>query len=508
MQKDIQCALGLVMNYAKHTGSVVDEAALDQMIKDPHSKAVTANGSNNYLESVNRRAIETMDKESFTYKALRIMDDIGVPAHQMYTWFADPESILGKKVVDNIQRLYQHHLKNYGRDAEEVWRSQYAPQVKKIEKALEGQIDPMFNDYAAKYFKQHASGGQIYGLKAPSNPIVKLVNNAVSNLVAWNPMITTMNAFEFMPKAMAHILEEGGDPALLARAISRYAEETGGKFWTKIKRLEDAGVYGVKDHSYSSRFGRVGKFLAEKDLIGITENPLRGLSYILGEEMQKAGLNSSATKALEKVAFINRFGNEPMVFLDSGAKEVLTLMRYSISATKMYMNMLNGARQGNPKAIAALTAFSALTALQTGASSAVPMPIDFLGDKVVGDDYKDLKQTIDKYSISQGLLNTDLNQVTRPVGGLAISIGGTLVNQNLKAAASNAGKSIEAAREGDLLLAGNRFLEAYLSAGQLARIPGVNLASKKFVGAISDVLEGDDAEEAFRKKFRFEAVEE
>lgn len=524
------CGLGLFAAYAKQNGVIVDEVALNEKLKDVHAKARYAAGGQKYDAKLAAEAILQLDPKSNKAKVYSFFQRIGVPVKDMYTYTMNPEEVLGVKTVKAVEALFQKHLasnegkfnkrdwaKNYRPKILELrpdklseklgnvkvlkgmlkehldsnagkkagafdggqWASNYGKQATKLKESLKGDINPLYLDYADKYFKKMAAGGQ-FSHSGKMNPVATLGRNAVSNLVTQNPLITTMNVFEFMPKALAYSIENG-NPAAVFSALSTYLAKTNGQFWKRIPELAAKGVYGeAKAHT-----GIKGL-----NLLDVTENPLRGLSYYLGEAIAPG----KGSEALEKVAFVNRFGNEPMVFLDASGADTLALMRYSLSATKMYMGLIGRVIKRDANAALALGAFTAMTALQTGTSSAIPQPVDFLMDKAMPEEYHKFLAELDAatpLNIAQKTLGTDFAKQVRPIGGFAFSAGGQLATSDLKAAGAGLGRAAEGLGEENYAKSATGILQFLFASGQLAKIPGVNITSKRIVDELAKVVAED-----------------
>jgi len=473
--ENAQCALGLFAAYAKKSGTIIDEDALAKSLKTPHAKAIYARAATRAEEAAAQAA---MNQNVSPW--LKYADKFGFHPVEIFAYTASPEAYLGKEVVDRVNALYMDYVTKHGKGNREIWKAQYKPQIRAIEEEVSQNIPDLFKDYAARYFEKHASGGQIEGLITPSNPFSKVARQAVGNLVSWNPLITALNAFEFTPKALAYAFESG-NPAAVLKGMATYFSKTGGQFWKRIPELEKLGVYGFNtDDSVMSRV----------NLLNLTENPLRGLSYYVGEAIQPG----KGMEALERIAFVSKLGNEPLIFLDHTGTDTLALMRYSLASTKMYLRMLDGIRKGNVGSMAALTAFSAMNAIQTGGASAIPAPIY----AILPDDIKEQIAEFDDatgLNITKHFLGTDYTKQVQPLGLPILGAGLNIASEDIKGTGRALVKGSEALQEGNLTEAGARILQATFAAGQLGTIPGVNLTSKRFVDVLAEVAAGEvDAE--------------
>lgn len=499
-----KCALALFAAYAKHTGAHFDEATEQRLLSrfgnDGHAAAVYARAGSRYLEAVADKALLDGNVHPATAKALATVEKFGIPLHGLYSYVMKPSEIMGRDVPDYIGKLYERHLQDHGSQSEHIWRANEAKELKSLKERTLGAVSPIYRDYVEKYFDKHIQGGQLYGKSNPTNPWAKLGRNAVGNLVNWNPLITTLNAFEFTPKALAYAVERQGVQGIstVLHALGDYWGTTGGKFWARIPELDKVGVYGLAHQGQ----GIAGSGL--HSLMDVTENPLRGASYILGERIAPG----MGRDALEKIAFVSRFGDEPMAFMDAQGTDVLALMRYAFSSNRMYLHMVNESRKGNVKALGALAAFSAMAVIQTGTSSAIPLPgplYDAMPD--------DLKQAISDFdkkvpiaNLAQKFLGTDLSASTRPLSAPALGAGLAMATTDIKGAFTHAGKAASAVSEGEYGDAVSHAVQSFFSGAQVAKVPGINLTTKRIVdslaGVLSDDLTIDEVPEDIMKRTR------
>jgi len=251
--------------------------------------------------------------------------------------------------------------------------------------------------------------------------------------------------------------------------------ETGGQFWKRVPELDALGIYGKKDGI---------------NIIDITENFNRTASYFLGEELKAAGFNTSGREALEAISFVFRDGNLPPMLLNRNTKSNLKLMSFSIGTTQFYGRMLAQAAKGDPNAIAAFLTFNAITAMQTGSRSVVPVPIDATLN-AVSDEYKEAMQEFDKqvgFNLVGQLTGQDFAEFAQPLGGPAFGIGQQILTSDIQAAGRGVTRGVGALSEGEYLEALARFTQAYFAVGQFGKIPGVNNLSKRAADAAAEAV--------------------
>lgn len=369
--------------------------------------------------------------------------------------------------------------------AKQIWESVAVPEIEKLKLSAAGKVDPIYGDYLEKYFDFQTQGGQLYANKGGQSVLNVLVRNAVGNLVSWNPMIATLNVFEYVPKATSYALMNGQSPTVVLKAMGNLMRKTGGNPFGRVAEWEARGIYGTGPANTNPL-----NFLER------SEDLLRNLSASLGDVMGQA-----PELAVEKVAFVNRFGNELQPYWSLAGSESVSLMRFAFASNKMYLNflsqMVSGLRNNDMaqagKAASALAMFSIATAIQTGATSAIPVPVAFVLKKADPDTYEAIKEfdqenpalNIAKY------LGLDISEKIQPVGGFALGVGYNIATTDVQGGLQSIGSIPGDLKEGELGLAGARLLDGFLGIGQVARIPGVNLSTKRLSKALVKQLEED-----------------
>jgi hypothetical protein len=474
-----QCFLAWAKGKQRYEG-VVNDQAVDKVIGAVDSKAKFARESHYYDRDISMAAPFSPAEEA---QGL-FSQYTGIDARQLGAYFRDPSALLGEPVVEKINALYRQHLADPTRSPES-WKDAFRPQIKALRKQVEAGLPPQMRDYAAKYFDHHEVGGEFYPPGADFDPLMTPVRNVVGNLVSWSPIITVQNGFEFLPKAMAHAGMSGASPLAVFKAMGNLMSKSGGNPFQMLPEWQARGIYGLNRGT-----PKPWNYLQQ------SENLLRNLSASLGEVLGQA-----PEYAVEKVAFVPRLGNSAQVYWTNSGRNSVTLMRYSISAAKMYSGMLgaaaNGIRTGNlqqaANAAGAFAAFSAMTALQTGGASAIPAPVAFLWQKADPDSYEALKE-FDKEFPALNMakyLGMDLVDKTQPLAMPVLGLGYSLVNQDINSAATSAAQVPMDLKEGEFGVAGARLVDSIMGVGQLARIPGINLSTKRLSRALVKQLEED-----------------
>lgn len=454
----------------------VDEKAVDNVIKNPQSKARFARGAATYDEAVSkiRQFGNSYRDEAFSFWK----DFTGTDPTRLGASLRDPESILGPEAVRAVEALYLDHVSRYGRDAKQVWNQLYKPQVQRLKAAYLNGVPPQLKHYATQYFDAHLAGADLYGNLGKSNPMSTLAKNAVGNLVAWNPLIATLNAFEFLPKAaaFAEIVAGPGGSAYVMKAMRRYAQKTGLNFAKRVDDYDRLGIYGENKGF---------------QLLELTENPLRGMGYELGEVLREAGFDTNGRIALEKVAFVPRFGNRANIYSTLAGADSVALMRFTIGAWKMYGGMVQQALQGNPGAITGLLLFSAITAVQSGGSSAIPSPIALLMDKIDPSMREEFDQwTEDSLGFNLAKkMGIDIGDKAAPLPSFAPGVAYSILTQDVAGGAKNIATGIGEAVQGEPALGAAKTIEGLMGVAQIKNFPGINLTTKRMATAVANQLE-------------------
>jgi hypothetical protein len=175
-----------------------------------------------------------------------------------------------------------------------------------------------FDGYRAFYEK----GGELYGLesKGALEGIADAVGNLTGNTIKSSPTVILGNIGEGAIKL----------PTLYPKTFLPAMAEvtTRGGWFKKLPELERAGVYGVH---YAGEKGGMWE-----GLIGLTDVPLKNISYFAGELAEGAG---GGARAVQRVAFTPRFGDLPAIYYNSYGRAATGLLSYTINSYKMYADL-------------------------------------------------------------------------------------------------------------------------------------------------------------------------
>lgn len=480
MRCDAEIASAKLASALEGMGVPVEADALNGFQLE--AKAAFAHNSNKYDSALAQDVALRHKNHIDTIASGNMQKLFGSKLGSFLTLPKDPGVILGEQFIQPLTDALQRHAEYV--EANGSSPQHYKETVSPVVRDLKGRIQDNFSDsgrinYANRYLTAWETGGKFYNAGSDvAQHANYLANTITKNLVANNPFITIANVFEFMPKALGIY-----GPQATAKGMIEFAKAAGGNPFKRVPALEGKAVYDTPHQ------GLFGKF----DLINVTETPLRGLSYYVGEAAGKSGL-----EGVEKIAFRYRPGREPLILMEHGSAASVALMRFSIESAKMYgqwyKNILTGSARQKGEAAMGLALFHAMTALQTGAASSVPAPLWGL----MSDEQKDSIKELDD------LLGTNLlKHITgqefqadrvQPVGGVSFGLGYDLANSAINQGYKGTQQAIESFQDGDYAAAGVEFAKGMLSAGQTV-VPGLNTSVRKVGDIILDTMSGETAPE-------------
>lgn len=489
----ISCALGQLANYNKYNGGTVDEAVLQKELKDPHAKSVYANGSGKYYSKVGLDAPVT---DKAWAKGMDFLSDRKDLLGELHAYVASSDGILGKELTDKVEKVYLDHIqqtKQAGiniKESKDLWNQNAKPEMQKLYNDAFEQLQqsaPQKLQYLDDIMQEHIDGNQIFGSFKDRSAIGKLTSNLMTNFISWNPALVAYHALEGLPKMMSYAVEHGGSPADVIGALAAHIKANNGNPFGRSKEMLDQGLFGV--HEEGNGFHGIHR------LVDVSENVLRGTAYQLGKRLGTGG-----THAMEKVAFVYRYGNAPLMALKSSGFTELGLMRYAIGQGKFYLHMFSQPK--NPRMMAALAAFSAMNAIQTGFKSIIPLPVQAVLPDDVKQALQELSDATPGVNLIEKMLGTDLSDKASPGSFPSVGVPLAMVNEAVKGSGNFVKKGVHAFEEGRPQEGAIRIAQALWGIGQLDNIPGVNIATQKALAAVADQIAGetDNAALDFAKK--------
>lgn len=492
---EARCFIGTVLGYDKQH-KVIDDAVVQEALgNDAHAQAQYAEAATDS----NAKAAEAgfnANPDTPTAKVSKAFADAtGIKPHDLLKFFGKPTDVLGEDIVKPVTDIILQHKNTYGHNNYKAYQADVAPQLKAYRDYVLPTLDAARQNYLNEWIQSEIRGVSLYGRKAyaggVNNPVAKAVDNVIGNLISNNPAIALYNVFEVMPKAQAYAIQElgpvGAQGAVL-KAFGDFMRASGGQFWKRIPELEARGVYSVNELNKFEQ--KLDKAFGVHNVLDITENPLRSIAYYLGEAVG-AG---KGLQAVENIAFAYRPGNMPAMLWNREGAGSVHLMRYSIESMKLYgslvKNLANPEKAAN--AAFALAGFHLITAMQTGFASSVPLPIyQALPD--------DIKQQLDELSSENPLFNIagkatglNLTKQSQPLGGVAFGLGNQILTQNLGQGVSTSLKGVKELATGEAEQGSMDLLQGLLTAGQVAKLPGINFTTLRLLKAARKSYENGD----------------
>lgn len=290
-----------------------------------------------------------------------------------------PSEILGEDVVKPVIDYIQQHVEEFGFKTSEG-RDQWMRDVIDLNDGLIERASKNLSiekyEYLRKYMKYLKDGGPMYhsdGLVAQAKRGVVGVGNLTKNIIALSNNVFSGNIVEALTKVPA---EAGIDNFGLA--IGDVMKQ-GGKMglWKRIPEAEKEGMYGfVREQGENelSRMSLLGKL--QDKLIdkyqGLTDVPFKNIAYYAGERAYGKG---GGLKMIEKLANINRLGNEPMMKWGETNRALSRISHYTLAMYKMYAGWWKDALGGNKDAWRKLVTYHGLVTLLGGPGANIPAPI-------------------------------------------------------------------------------------------------------------------------------------
>ena len=321
-------------------------------------------------------------------------------------------------------------------------------------------LQEAWNDYRRFY----ESGGELYG-EHEHSPIGKAFSNLTSNVIKSSPNVILGNVLEGAVKLPTLY------PKTFIPAINEALKAGDGNIFKKIPELAKKGVYDINE---------AGDKLGSWDgLIGLTDIPLKNIAYFAGKLEDGDGW-----KAVQKVSFVNRFGDLPSVYYSGSGRSAVRFLSYTINSYKMYSSLWDAARKGNP---APLITYHALAGL-FGGGIAAGLPMGF--EELVKAAFPDTKEWFDE---NKG----PLAAMIQPGNITRLGIGYDIASKQLQGFGKNVKEGLEASKDGEFGKAGLETGDALLRLMTFTSSPLGDMNLQKILRVGKDVAAGElEAEEA------------
>lgn len=510
-EAEARCFIGTMLGVEKQSRFVDDVEVERALGNDAHALGQYAEAASDWGRKVADEAVNANPNSVSAKVGAAFSQYTGVDKSMLTRFFGKPSEVLGEDAVRPVVELLQSHKAQFPNGDYRAYRAQVVPKLEQYRQMLSPQLSPAMQGYLKEWIESEKLGVSLYRKEAfiargesNRNPIGVLTDNVIGNLISNNPTIALYNIFEIVPKAQAYAIQKVG-PAqaqtAIMKAFADFMKATGGKFWARIPELEAKGVYQSTDLSWLGQ--KFHSKLGVSNLLDLTENPLRGISYLLGEALEQGG----GSQAVEGIAFAYRPGNMPSMLWNREGTGTVQLMRFSIESMKMYGQLVKSLADPTKAANAAfaLAAFHAVSAMQTGIQGSVPLPVWTALPQDTKDYLTQLSNDTPLLNVSQKAFGIDVAKATQPLGGVAFGVGPQILTTDLSQGVNKGLKGVGKIAEGDAESGALDLLQGAFTVGQAGKLPGVNLTTLRLLKAARKSYEnntdlGEETLDAFHLK--------
>lgn len=359
----------------------------------------------------------------------------------------NPSGIFGEDFVQPVHQFMVSHLEEFGDDLMSAESRQvYFDTIDDILEELPDVADELH--YASDRYKQYYKNGGEFFNRDNSGAVTGAVSNVVGHTLQSSPTVVVGNVAEGAIKLPTLY------PKTLLPAIKKVIEKTNGKIWETIPELEAKGVYGSSLGIETSLLGsrKSGGFL-KNGLIGITDNPLKNISYYAGELAQ----SGNGLKAVQEIAFVPRLGDIPSIYYSGKGRAAISLLGYTVNSYKMYgqmyKNLFKGATPAiRKKAAQELITFHVMSGVIGGGVGAIlPKPVEAAITAI----FPESEDILDQQNKLAGLTQ---------FGGIdEIGVAYNMASRKGDKVVKSVKQGLEAAGEGDIKTVAIEGLHSFLS---------------------------------------------
>lgn len=354
--------------------------------------------------------------------------------------------------------------------------------------------------YTNEYLKHLENGGPFFNFnKGGGSKAAEWLTERVSTItgkkISFNPMTALYNVAELGQKAPAtfgftHTLNGIGD----AMQASKKAKLT---IFDRLPELEKAGIY----NSDFSPLRPEGKY----DPVARSQNLLDNVAYFIGKR------GGNVPKALKEIAYRPKPWNDTFIYQDPVSKTFLNFMSFQFRHMQQYGGWVRdvvdpriGSKQ-KAESAKALAVYSLMTGALFGDRAAVPAPIYALTTSFMPDlqkDYDEAKKNAGLEFLGKGVVGlatggkVDLSKNAQPFGGIAIGIGGDMVQGAIEGATQTLPKVGKQVREGRADKAAALALSGLVKFSQLFK-NGANAATQKVIDGVTKAYIDDEDFEGY-----------
>lgn len=455
--------MGKLLGMRETEGLPVDMSLLDEVDnggKAHYNDIVTQWGSEIFDEAPAHQG----DAEALKGAASWLKGDSARVAKDVFRSLRNPSGLFGeeriKPVIDFITRHHEEHAGNLAEG-----RQDYFDEIGYILDEIDtSDMSPSLQEGWNEYRRFYENGGELYG-EHEYSPIGKAFSNLTHNVIKSSPTVVLGNVLEGAVKLPTLY------PKTFMPAIGEALKAGDGNIFKKIPELARKGIYDMNE---------VGDKLGVWDgIIGLTDIPLKNIAYFAGKLADGDGW-----KGVQRVAFVNRFGDMPSVYYSGGGRAAVKFLSYTINSYKMYASLWGALKQGNP---APLLTYHALAGL-FGGGLAAGLPMGF--EEIIKAAAPDTEEWFEE---NKG----PLAKVIQPGNITRLGVGYDIASKQLQGFGRNVESGMEAMREGEFGNAGLETADALLRLMTFTSSPVGDLNLQKILRIGKDVaqeeLELEDA---------------
>lgn len=487
--------IGALMGKGESLGWSSSEASLKELDKGGNQvyHEQVAKGQAEVLADANSglagKVIKHIEKETGDLNAIQ-------KVHAGIAQTQRPSEIFPERFTEPVFKAIDDFLVATENPMQDV--SGFKKAMKKVTKEVEPMIEqmPITVRGEAKLWLKDLQNGHPFGTWQKGNILTQGINNVVANAIDLSGTIIAGNPFELMVKLPTVYGLRGS-----TKGIAEALKLTKGNFWGRIPELEKRGFYGFANPHHieagiqknsKSLIGKAGSFYNKLNdsILNVTDRPLKNIAFAAGYE--KTGTVAGGMEAVEKIAFLNRIGNDPRIARNAASKNALTFLNYTLNTYGLLGSYMKGLT--NPKTAVdsarAIGTFAGMTMfLGGGAGALIPEPLA----EVLTKYDPDFKEWQDEN------LST-IGKLVRPGGISSIGISSQMASRALKRFGTKMGDVAEALGEGELNTAALDMADAGLAFSSFWRSPFGNPRIQKVLRNARDLHEDEIDLEEFQQK--------
>lgn len=404
------------------------------------------------MNDINREAVGTAADKEVTgiNKFWKPLDDLAGRPGQLVSGIIteqrNPSGLFGEETVKPvIDFVTKHHQKYKGNL--EVGRGEYFKGIKAVFNDLDtSHLKPSRQGSFEHYKDFYTGGGELYA-ESKGSEAGNLLTNLSGNTIQSSTTVLLGNILE-------------GGIKLPALYPDTFLQGTAKGLWKgkgifKIPELEQLGVYG---REYA---GKDNAPIWEKigTLIEATDVPLKNALYYAGA---LKGGQAEGLRAVQRGAFLPRFGDLPSVYYTTAGRNDVRFLSYTINTWKLYSDLgkgvLFGSGEGRIRSAWGLGFMTGMPFVIGGLKGGIPEPVA----DVIGMLSPETKEFIDENK-------TPLSGYVKVGGVQRLGVAYSIGERQLGKVKSYFDKGAESLRDGD-----NTKAAGYFVRGTVGLLPFTN----------------------------------